>query len=71
MNNPLRYQITEYDCGPTSVLNRLIEPRVFAMESWGTDADFYACGPNEQREALVLFNEHTVLTAERTVEYII
>ena len=41
------------------------------MESWGTDADFYACGPNEQREALVLFNEHTVLTAERTVEYII
>ncbi len=21
MNNPLRYQITEYDCGPTSVLN--------------------------------------------------
>ena len=51
--------------------NRLIEPRVFAMESWGTDADFYACGPNEQREALVLFNEHTVLTAERTVEYII
>ena len=51
--------------------NRLIEPRVFAMESWGTDADFYACGPKEQREALVLFNAHTVLTAERTVEYII
>ena len=21
MNNPLRYQLTEYDCGPTSMLN--------------------------------------------------
>lgn len=21
MNNPLRYQMTEYDCGPTSMLN--------------------------------------------------
>lgn len=22
MNNPLRYQMTEYDCGPTSMLTR-------------------------------------------------
>ena len=23
MNNPLRYQVTEYDCGPTSMLNAI------------------------------------------------
>ena len=38
----------------------------------GRTPTFYACGPNEQRRGhWVLFNEHTVLTAERTVEDII
>ena len=31
----------------------------------------YAFGPAENREAILLFNEQTVLTAERTVEYMI
>ncbi len=51
--------------------NRLIAPYIFDMESWGTDADFYACGPTEAREALVLFNDQTALTTDKTVEYII
>ena len=31
----------------------------------------YAFGPVEGREAVLLFNEKTVLTADKTVEYII
>lgn len=33
--------------------------------------DVYAFGPMEGREAVLLFNEHTKLTAEKTVEYMI
>ena len=33
--------------------------------------DVYAFGPVESREAVLLFNEQTVLTADKTVEYII
>jgi len=33
--------------------------------------DVYAFGPVEGREAILLFNEQTVLTADKTVEYII
>ena len=33
--------------------------------------DVYALGPVEGREAVLLFNEQTVLTADKTVEYII
>ena len=33
--------------------------------------DVYAFGPVEGREAVLLFNEKTVLTADKTVEYII
>lgn len=31
----------------------------------------YAFGPTETREAVLLFNEKTKLTAEQTVEYMI
>ncbi len=51
MKNPLRYQMTEYDCGPTSMLN--------------------AVSYLFQREAIILFNDETVLTEDKTVEYII
>ena len=51
MNNPLRYQITEYDCGPTSVLNgisalfprEVIPPDIpryvmlYSLDGWGED----------------------------------
>ena len=53
MKNPLRYQITEYDCGPTSLLNGLsylfqreeIAPEavrsvmLFCLDSFGADGD--------------------------------
>lgn len=51
MKNPLRYQMTEYDCGPTSMLN--------------------AVSYLFQREEIILFNDETVLTEDKTVEYII
>ncbi len=36
-----------------------------------TGRDVYAFGPVESREAVLLFNEQTVLTADKTVEYMI
>ncbi|MDD6175793.1 MAG: peptidase C39 [Firmicutes bacterium] len=55
MNNPLRYQMTEYDCGPTSILNAVsylfqreeIPPEIvrsvmlYCLGCFGTDG---ACG---------------------------
>lgn len=35
------------------------------------EQDVYAFGPMEGREAVLLFNEHTKLTVEKTVEYMI
>ena len=51
MNNPLRYQMTEYDCGPTSMLNAVsyLFPReeippeivrsimIYCLDCFGTD----------------------------------
>lgn len=36
-----------------------------------TDQELYAMGPVPGREAILLFNERTMLTAEQTVEYVI
>lgn len=47
--------------------NRVVPIRRFER----TDRDVYAFGPMEGREAVLLFNERTKLTAEATVEYII
>ena len=47
--------------------NRIVPIR--CMES--SERELYAFGPTESREAVLLFNEQTVLTAEQTVEYII
>lgn len=110
MNNPLRIQLTEYDCGPTSMLNAVsylfprddIPPEIVrsimlycldcfdepAFQMVGdhpceynrivpvrcmerSERELYTLGPAENREAILLFNEQTVLTAERTVEYMI
>lgn len=47
--------------------NRIVPNAVFNKETH----DFYALGEVEQREAVLLFNNRTKLTAENTVEYFI
>ena len=47
--------------------NRIIPAGLLARE----DVSPYAFGPVEMREAVTLFNERTVLTVEKTVEYMI
>lgn len=46
MNNPLRYQMTEYDCGPTSMLNAVsylfrrdeIPPEIIRTKIWRSES---------------------------------
>lgn len=47
--------------------NRVVPARCFNRET----KDIYALGPYEGREAVLLFNERTKLTAEKTIEYFI
>lgn len=47
--------------------NRIVPIRYLEKDA----RDVYALGPVESREAVLLFNEQTVLTADKTVEYII
>ena len=47
--------------------NRIVPVRYLER----TTRDIYAFGPVEDREAVLLFNERTKLTAEKTVEYMI
>lgn len=47
--------------------NRIVPQRYFNRESKET----YALGPYEGREAVLLFNRKTELTAEKTIEYFI
>lgn len=47
--------------------NRLVPARYFNREA----LEFYAFGPLETREAVLLFNEKSKLTQEQTVEYTI
>ena len=58
MKNPLRYQMTEYDCGPTSLLNAVsflfereqIPPELvrsvmlFCLDCFGADGAAGKCG---------------------------
>ena len=117
MKNPLHYQLSEYDCGPTSMLNaisflfeeehyvlltgiegdrvllfdpyyqtespepddivivndhpfshnRIVPTGYFNSEGTGT----YALGPSDNREAILIFNDTTKLTEEKTIEYFI
>ena len=84
MKVPLRYQMTEYDCGPTSLLNAMsflfereeLPPelvRNIMLYSMFESEDIhpYAFGPYDTREAVLLFNGKTMLTEENTVEYFI
>lgn len=47
--------------------NHVVPVRYFERET----RDVYALGPVETREAVLLFNERTMLTEEKTVEYMI
>lgn len=47
--------------------NRIVPPRILDREG----AQLYALGPVDSREAVLLFNTETVLTAEKTIEYFI
>lgn len=47
--------------------NRIVPTRYFERET----RELYAFGPIDTREAVLLFNEQTKLTAEKTVEYMI
>ena len=47
--------------------NRIVP--IHCMER--SERELYAFGPVENREAILLFNDQTILTAERTVEYMI
>ena len=66
MKNPLRYQITEYDCGPTSLLNALsflfdreeLAPEIiknimlFSLDTYGSDG---FSGKNGTSHAAMMF----------------
>lgn len=47
--------------------NRIVPTRYFERET----RELYSLGPVESREAVILFNEQTKLTAEATIEYMI
>ena len=47
--------------------NRIVPARYFDREV----LEIYAFGPKEGREAVLLFNEETKLTQEKTIEYVI
>lgn len=47
--------------------NRVVPKKYFNKESLG----LYAFGPEKEREALLIFNEKTELTSEKTIEYFI
>lgn len=75
MKNPLHYQISEYDCGPTSMLNGI--SYLFEREEIPAELIrnimIYAldCYGNDGAPAVLLFNTKTVITAEATIEYFI
>lgn len=47
--------------------NRIVPEYYFNRET----TELYALGPYENREAVLLFNEDTKLTEEKTIEYFI
>ena len=106
--NPLHYQLSEYDCGPTAILDAIsylfpreeIPPEIirnvmlYCLDCYNTEGcpgksgtshmeynrivpvelfnttelKLYAFGPVEEREAVLLGNKNTLLTAEKTIE---
>ena len=67
METPLPVKGIEAAEGHPEAYNRIIPACLLARESVSP----YAFGPVETREAVLLFNTRTALTAEKTVEYMI
>lgn len=67
VNEPLNEKgVTQVDDQPFWY-NRIVEDVCFNRES----PELYALGPIGDREAVILFNENTKKTAEKTIEYFI
>ena len=66
LETPLGDEIRMVTDHPTEY-NRIVPTGYFEREN----RDLYALGPVEAREAVLLFNEQTMLTEENTLEYII
>lgn len=47
--------------------NRIVDEERFNRET----TELYALGPEEEREAVIIYNEHTKKTMEKTIEYFI
>lgn len=62
-NDPAFQMVEDHPCD----YNRIVP--ACCMDS--SARELYAFGPMEGREAILLFNEQTVLTADQTVEYVI
>lgn len=67
LKNPLPDPTMKIVTDHPTEYNRIIPASCFDREV----RELYAFGPYEEREAVLLFNEHTKLTEEKTVEYII
>ncbi len=64
---PFPQQDVELVWDRPAACNRIVPVSYFERET----KELYAFGPEDQREAVLLFNETTQLTAEATVEYMI
>lgn len=76
MKNKLSYQASEYDCGPTTVMNAIGHPKrwnrkvtIARMNEEGKD--YYALGEIAGREAMLIYNINTRKTPEKSIEYFI
>ena len=67
LDTPLEREGIQMVTDHPTAYNRIVPARYFERET----LELYALGPVETREAVLLFNEQTMLTAEKTIEYII
>ena len=67
LNTPFENEEIQMVTDHPMAYNRIVPTWYFERETQAA----YALGPVETREAVLLFNEQTMLTAEKTIEYII
>lgn len=67
LNRPFEGEDIQMVTDHPTAYNRIVPVRYFERET----RDLYAFGPMDKREAVLLFNEKTMLTEEKTIEYII
>lgn len=66
-DGPFEDETIQVELNRPAEFNRVVPVRCFERE----ERALYSLGPVESREAVLLFNERTKLTAENTVEYMI